>query len=124
MDLRGIGKPVGPPPIQRRERVERSINTEKTVDREGNGQSSFGDGGDKHEPMSDEQFQKALEHLRGLQVVKDNHLEVLEIVSEEKRFVILKEPSGKIIRRISESELWTLQAVKDYAKGQFLSRSA
>jgi hypothetical protein len=83
-----------------------------------------GEGGADHEPMSDEQFQKALEHLRGLQVVKDNHLEVVEMVSEGKRIVILKEPGGKIIRRINESELWTLQAVKDYEKGQFLSRSA
>jgi hypothetical protein len=124
MDLKGIGKPIGPPPVQNRERVERSISSEKALDREGNGQASYGEGGQQHPPMSDEQFEHALEHLRNLQVVKDNHLEVVVQISEGKRFVILREPNGKVIRRIPESELWTLQAVKDKEKGQLLSKSA
>jgi hypothetical protein len=124
MDLKGIGKPIGPLPIQKRERVERSISSEKTLDREGNGQAAYGDGGQEHPPMSDEQFEKALEHLRGLQVVKDNRLEVVEQHTENKRIIILREPTGKIIRRILENELWTLQAVKDNGRGQLLSKSA
>lgn len=124
MDLKGIGKPIGPLPIQTRERVERSINSEKTGDREGNGQAAFGDGQQHHQPMSDEQFQKAKEHLENLQAVKDNHLEVVEYHSEGKRFLLLREPNGKVIRRIPESELWTLQNVKNNEKGQLLSRTA
>lgn len=124
MDLKGIGKPVSPPPIQQRERVERSISSEKSHDREGNGQAGYDGGGNQHPPMSDEQFQKALEHLKNLQVVKDNHLEVLEVQIDNKRFILLKEPTGKIVRRIPESELWTLQVVKDNEKGQLLSKAA
>ncbi len=124
MDLKGIGKPVGPLPVQHRERVERSISSEKTLDREGNGQAAYGDGGQQHPPMSEEQFKKAIEHLRNLQAVKDNHLEVVEHNVDGKRFVVLREPSGKIIRRIPESELWSLQGVKDSEKGQLLSKTA
>lgn len=124
MDLKGIGKPIGPPPVQHRERVERSISSEKTLDREGNGQAAYGDGGQQHPPMSDEQFKKALEHLRSLQVVKDNQLEAVEVTAKGKRFIVLREPSGKVIRRIPESELWTLQTVKENEKGQLLSKSA
>jgi len=124
MDLKGIGKPINPLPVINRERVERSISSEKTSDREGNGQAAY-DGNEKqHPPMTDEQFEQALEHLRGLPVVKDNHLEVIAEIKENKRIVILKEASGKILRRIMESELWSLQGVKESEKGQLLSRSA
>lgn len=124
MDLKGIGKPIDPLPVINRERVERSISSEKASDREGNGQASY-DGNEKqHPPMTEEQFQQAIEHLRNLPAVKDNHLEVIAEVREDKRIVILREPNGKVIRRIRENELWTLQAVKDSDKGQLLSRSA
>ncbi|MEY4617069.1 MAG: hypothetical protein RJB66_2029 [Pseudomonadota bacterium] len=124
MDLKGIGKPVNLPPVQGREKVERSISSDKTTDREGNGQAAFSDGGEQHPPMSDEQYKLALEHLRKLQAVKENNLEVVEYVTEGKRFVLLKEPNGKVIRRIAEKELWSLIAVKDKEKGQLLSKTA
>lgn len=124
MDLKGIGKPIDPLPAINRERVERSISSEKTSDREGNGQASYDSNEKQHPPMTEEQFQQALEHLRSLPAVKDNHLEVIAEMREDKRIVILREPNGKVIRRILENELWTLQAVKDSDKGQLLSRSA
>ncbi len=124
MDLKGIGKPIGPLPVINRERVERSISSEKSNDREGNGQAAMNGEGEQRPPMSEEEFQMALEHLRNLQVVKENHLEVVEFISEGKRIVIIREPSGKVIRRIQENELWTLQAVKYSEKGQLLRRSA
>lgn len=124
MDLKGIGKPINPLPVVNRERVERSISSEKTSDREGNGQASYGSHEQQHPPMTEEQFQQALEHLRNLPAVKDNHLEVIAEIREDKRIVILKEPNGKVIRRIMENELWTLQGVKDSEKGQLLRRSA
>ncbi len=124
MDLKGIGKPIDPLLTTNRERVERSINSEKSSDREGNGQSAFGGNEQQHPPMTEEQFQQALEHLRNLPVVKDHQLEVVTEIREEKRVIILKEPSGKVIRRIMENELWSLQGVKDTEKGQLLRRSA
>lgn len=124
MDLKGIGKPIGPLPTVSRERVERSISSEKSSDREGNGQASNGSHEQQHPPMTDEQFEQAIEHLKSLSVVKENHLEVIVELRENKRLVILKEPSGKVIRRILENELWSLQAVKDSEKGQLISRSA
>lgn len=124
MDLKGIGKPINPLPVKPRERVERSISSEKTMDREGNGQASYGGGEQQHPPMTEEEFKIAIEHLKSLQVVKDNHLEVVEIQKEGKRIILLREPNGKVIRRIPEQELWSLQVVKENEKGQLLSKSA
>jgi hypothetical protein len=124
MDLRGIAKTLNLNPIQPREKVEKAINSEKTADRDGNGQASYGEGGQQHPPMSDEQFQKALEHLRELQAVKDRALEVVAEEVRGQRIVLLREPGGKVIRRIREEELWSLQGVKDKEKGQLLSKTA
>ena len=124
MDLKGIGKPINLPPVINREKVERSNTTEKSTDRDANGQASYGGGEQHQQPMSDEQYKKALEHLRGLQAVKDNNLEVVDTVINEKRFVLLRELSGKVIRRIPEQELWSLITVKEKEKGQLLSKSA
>lgn len=124
MDLKGIGKPISPPPVINRGRVERSISSEKSNDREGNGQAAMNGDESQHPPMSEEQYHQALEHLRQLQVVKENQLEIIEHHSEGKRIVIIREPSGKIIRRILENELWSLKAVKESEKGQLLSRTA
>lgn len=124
MDIKGLVKPLGPLSTESRERVERTIRSEKSHDRDGNGQQSFAQNGEEHPPMSEEEFQKALNHLKNLPVVKENNLTFVEEFRNGQRFLILKEPSGRVLRRIAESELWTLQVVKDHDKGQLLSRSA
>lgn len=127
MDIKNALNSVLPPSLRPKERVERSIKSESTTDRDGNGQMPFDQGGqnEKRGPMSDEQIKKALEHLRGLQAVKD-HLLTIELVTKEdgKRFVLIKEPDGKVVRRIYEHELWSLQAVQDTDKGQLLRKTA
>lgn len=104
--------------------AERVIKSDSTTDREGNGQMPFGEGEQHREPMSDEQMEKAIEHLKAIAVVKENNLEVELVVQNEKRFILLKELSGKVIRRIPEAELWSLLRVKANEKGQILSKSA
>lgn len=112
---RDIDKPSAP---------EKTIKSGSTTDRDANGQQT-GSGEERpHEPMSDEQFEKALAHLRGLPVVKDHGLEIEVQTLNDKRFVLLKEPNGKVVRRIPELELWDLLRVKPNEKGQILRKSA
>lgn len=101
------------------------IKSDSATDRDGNGQMPQQDQREEHPPMSDEQLQKALDHLRSIPAVKDHQLSI-ELVAGElgKRFVLLKEPDGKLIRRIPEAELWTLQVVRDNEKGQLLRKTA
>ena len=74
--------------------------------------------------MNEERIKKAIEHLRSLDVVRDNNLSVELMEIERKRFVVLADPNGKVVRRIPEVELWTLQVVKKSEKGQLISKSA
>lgn len=124
MDVKGVVKTLIPNQgIQRKEPVEKAIRSENTNEREGNGQASNGSGQQQGQ-MSDEQFQRALEHIKNHSVVKDNNLEVSIEGEEGKRFIILAEPNGKIVRRIPEAELWSLQFAKEGDKGQLMSRAA
>ena len=77
-----------------------------------------------HPPMDDEQKKRALFHFKNLAVVKENNLRVSWEVFEGRNFLILKEPSGKVVRKLPESELWDLQTVKENEKGQLIRRTA
>lgn len=124
MDIRGVAKIINPLATQKVDKIEKGIKSENTTEREGNGQMASGDDSEHRPPMNDEEFQKALEHLKNLSVFKEHHLDIVVKEADGKRIIIIQEPSGKIIRRILETELWTLQEVKDKEKGQLLSKSA
>jgi hypothetical protein len=124
MDIRNITKIFNPLAIKGKDRVEKGIKSDNTGEREGNGQMPSGGDSEHREAMSDEQFEQALEHLKKHQIFKDNHLELIVQNIDAKRFVIIREPNGKVLRRIAETELWSLQAIKDNEKGQLLSKTA
>lgn len=124
MDIKNALNAVLPLSLRAKDKIEKTIKSDSTTDRDADGRQAFGGGGDQHPPMSEEQMKKALDHLRGLQVVKDNNLSVELAEVEGKKFVFIKEPDGKVVRRISENELWSLQSVRDTAKGQLLRKTA
>lgn len=115
--------PIG---LKAKDRASKAIKSESTTDRDANGQQAFGEQKQQADqgPMSEEQLKKALDHLKGLDVVKNNNLQVNLQEAEGKKFVLLVEPGGKVIRRISEQELWSLQIMNEDKRGQLLNRSA
>ena len=125
MEVKNVLGAILPIGIRGKEKVEKTIKSDSTsADRDANGQMASGGDQQHREPMSEEQLKKAIEHLKSHAVVKDQNLTVQLLESEGKKFVLIKEPSGKTIRRIPESELWTLQVVKDNEKGQLLQKTA
>lgn len=74
--------------------------------------------------MTEEQLQKVIEHIKSLPIVTANNLIVELVEVDDKKFVLLKESTGKVIRRIPEFELWSLQVMQEDKKGQILNRSA
>lgn len=110
-------------PMNGATKTEKAIKSDSTSDRDANGQQAGGE--QQHrEPMSEEQLQKALEHLRNLPGVKEHQWEVELIFVEDKKFVIVKDSNGNIIRRIPELELWTLHLDSSPGKGQLLKKTA
>jgi len=127
MDIKNALNAVLPPSLRPRDKVERNIKSASTADRDGNGQEPYGGQGQQkqHGPMSEEELKKALAHLRALPVVKEHGLTVELTEQNGKKFVLIKEPGGKVVRRIHEAELWTLQTMAGTEKkGQLLRKTA
>lgn len=106
------------------EKSDRSVKSDITHDRDANGQQSFGEGSrGQQEKMSDEQAEKALEHLKNLPAFKE-HKWTAELEKTEKGFiVVVSDNLGSIIRKIPEAELWTLPEQSE-TKGQLLKKTA
>lgn len=107
------------------DRTGKAIQSDTAHDRDANGQESYHQQNQQqHEPMTEEQIEKALEHLRSLASFKEHHW-TAELITEQSgsRFVLVKDNLGTLIRRIPEADLWTLPT-DDNPRGQLLKRSA
>lgn len=106
------------------EKTDRAVKSDITHDRDANGQQFTGQNPDQHrEPMSLEQLEKFIAHLESLPAFKE-HKWYVEIEKDNKGFVaVVKDNLDNVIRRIPESELWTLPSA-DEKKGQLLKRTA
>ena len=128
MDIKNALNAILPITNRVREVSQRSLKTGTTSDRDANGQQQYQQQNQNQQrgPMSDEQFKKALEYLQSLDVFKEHSLSIEVIESKSKKIVILKEPDGKVLRRINEEELWTLQVMQNepQKKGQLLRKTA
>lgn len=125
MNIKGVFGNVMANPIRPPDKVERTIKSDMTQDRDANGQQPQDDSQKKHdEPMSEEQLNKCLEHLRQLPAVKENNWQIELSEIEGRRFVLVLDPQGTLIRRFPESDLWTLPVDLADHKGQLLKKTA
>ncbi|MFN8791766.1 MAG: hypothetical protein ACK5Y2_09975 [Bdellovibrionales bacterium] len=128
MNVKGLLGNMITTPIRNNEsgppKVDRSVKSDVTHDRDANGQQFTGEDRRRHESMSEEQLKKAMEYLQNLPSVKESKWSIETILENEKRYVLVKDNLGTLIRRIPESELWTLPFDKDVRTGQLLKKSA
>lgn len=126
MNIKGLLGPNVMPNVRSIDKTDRTIRSENTHDRDANGQQAFDDGKKKErEPMTEQQLAMALEHLRQLPAVKEHHWTVeLVILEDQKKYVLVKDNLGNLIRRIPELDLWTLELDEQGNKGHLLKRSA
>lgn len=127
MDIKNALNAILPLNLRHKEGADRTIKMGSTTDRDANGQQAYSQNQNQHGPMSDEQFQKAIEILKNMPAIKEHSLSIEELIENDRRFVLIKEPSGKVVRRIPEAELWGLQEMKSSdpnKKGQLLRKTA
>ncbi len=129
MDIKNALNAILPLQLRAKVTTDRAIKSGNTTDRDANGQTGYDQNQNQknQEPMSEEQLKKAMQTLMEFPAVKDNQLSVELVELEGKKFVLLKEPNGKLIRKIPEAELWTLPSMSDSdpdKKGQLLRKTA
>lgn len=89
---------------KKQEASNQNRQTEATADREGNGQSQS-QGEETRRNLSEEEIQEAIKFLEGLPGVKDNGLTFKLVRTDGVPVVYVEDRTGKVIRRIPETEL-------------------
>lgn len=105
-------------------KAEKTIKADEGHERDANGQQAFSDNQRQKEPMSDEQFEQAIELMKNLPSVKEHNWKIEKRIENEKRFLVVLDNLNNVVRRIPESELWSLPFDKDARTGQLLKKSA
>ncbi|MEK2689910.1 hypothetical protein [Bdellovibrio sp. GT3] len=123
MNIKGLIPNIQPSDIKSVDRAGRAIQSDMAHDRDANGQESYQQQQNQRPPMSEEQLEASMEHLRKLSAFKEHRWTVELEDSEGEKFVLVKDNLGTLIRRIPEAELWTLPS-DDSPRGQLLKRSA
>ncbi|WP_413576998.1 hypothetical protein ACLVWU_02555 [Bdellovibrio sp. HCB290] len=124
MNIKGLIPNIQPSDVKAVDRTGRAIQSDMAHDRDANGQESYQQQQQNQKPpMSEEQLEASMEHLRKLSAFKEHRWTVELDIAEDGKFVLVKDNLGTLIRRIPEAELWTLPS-DDSPRGQLLKRSA
>ena len=105
-------------------KAEKTIKSDESHDRDANGQQSFSGHQKEKEPMSDEQFEQAIELMKNLPSVKEHNWKIEKRIENDRKFLFVIDNLNNVVRRIPESELWSLPFDKDARTGQLLKKSA
>ncbi|WP_413559858.1 hypothetical protein [Bdellovibrio sp. HCB209] len=123
MNIKGLIPQISPTDVKSIDRTGRAIQSDSTHDRDANGQETYQQQQDQKPPMTEEQLEASMEHLRKLPAFKEHRwtVELIDVGGEN--FVLVKDNLGTLIRKIPEAELWTLPS-DDSPRGQLIKRSA
>ena len=124
MNIKGLLGNAITTTVRPTERVERSIKSDMSHDRDANGQQTSDQNQKHHEPMSEEMLAQSMEHLRQLPAVKEHNWTVELLIENGKKFVVVKDNLSAVIRRIPELEMWTLPLSESSNKGNLFKKTA
>ncbi len=123
MNIKGLLGANISPQVKTVDRVDRTIKSDSSHDREANGQQTFDDRNKKQAPMTEEQVKKIEAHMRDLPVVKEHHWTIVAHFEEDKKFILIKDNLGNLIRKIPEAELWSLELDDQLPRGHLLKKA-
>lgn len=122
MNIKGLNSSVPVIPIDSKNRVEGNTRTQNTGDRDGNGRREQADPELKRH-LSQQEFDDCIKALEAMPGLKANHLTIKVEVNEGTRVVLIVDPAGLIVRRLSESQLWSATRDKDRQTGKILDKA-
>lgn len=123
MNIKSIGPQIIVP-VEQKNRAETTdgVKFQESTERDANGRRQESEEEAKRN-LSDEELQEALKKLKELPGVKTHNLQVRLAEEEGVKVVFLEDPQGKIIRRLSEAQLWAAVQHMDKATGQIFDKA-
>jgi len=109
-------------PIDPKQRVEGKPRAKETGDRDANGRREQAEAEIKRH-LSEQEFDDALKVLAENPGLKANNLTIKVEVQDDCRVILILDPHGAVVRRLSEAQLWTATRDKDRQTGKFLDKA-
>ena len=73
--------------------------------------------------LSQQEFDEAVKALEEFPGLKANNLEIKVEIHEDHRVLLIVDPQGKVVRRLSESQLWLATRDRDKQTGRILDKA-
>lgn len=109
-------------PLDPKPRVDGSVRTQGSTDRDANGRRDQKEEEQKRH-LSEQEFDDALKILTAHPGLKANDLIIKVEVQDATRVILIVDPEGKVVRRLSESQLWSATRDKDRQTGRILDKA-
>lgn len=99
-----------------------SVRSKETADRDADGRRQQAEPELKRH-LKPEELEEALKILNDHPGMKQNNLSLKVEVKDDCRVITIVDPQGKIIRRLSEAQLWAATRDKDKQTGKILDKA-
>jgi hypothetical protein len=110
-------------PVDPKNRVEGGVRTKGSTDRDANGKREQAEGESKKK-LSDSEFEEAFAILTSMPGLKSNDLSLrVEVAADAMRTVYIEDLNGRVIRRLTEAQLWLATRDKDRQTGTILDKA-
>lgn len=109
-------------PIDPKQRVEGNTRARASTDRDADGKREQPDPEQKRH-LNDQEFDEALKILKEHPGLKASSLTIKVEKEGDARVVLICEPGGKVVRRLSESQLWLATRDRDKQTGRILDKA-
>ncbi|MGE0526178.1 MAG: hypothetical protein AB7G93_17655 [Bdellovibrionales bacterium] len=109
-------------PLEPKKKVESKARAQASTERDADGRRDPG-GEEPRRHLTQQEFDEALKVLEELPGLKSHNLTIKVEVKEDCRVILVIDPQGQIIRRLSESQLWAATRDKDRHTGRILDKA-
>lgn len=121
MNIKGINTPAIST-VDPKARVDGNKRTQSSADRDADGGRQDGQGEPKRH-LDQQEFDESLKALESFPGLKANNLTIKVEVKPDCRVILILDPSGKVVRRLSEQQLWEATRDKDRQTGKILDKA-
>lgn len=110
-------------PVDPKNRIEGGVRAKSSTDRDANGKREDGGGEPEKKKLTEQEFEEALKVLKALPGLQTSHLSLRVEIQDGVRMVYIEDANGKVVRRLTEAQLWSSTRDKDKQTGTLFDKA-
>ncbi len=126
MNLKSLSSSITPVDITTRADAAADVrrsSAQSSADRDADGRQSRDDQKPKR-PLTDDEFNEILAKIKELPGIKASNLTVKVVELHNEKWIHIEDASGQVVRRLSQSDLWSFYFSSGRTTGQLFDKAA